>query len=272
MNGLNKITHLLILILIGIASFAFLFTRPKSVVKDVAQTVQESKPDSVKASKEAAHKLSRDSEKLLVSLQAKLIASASKNELLKEIAELYSKESVFDSAGFYFEKIALSKPSVENWTLAGDAYFQGFNLALSPSNMEFLVEKARAAYNKVLALQPADLHAKTNLAMSYVGSDAPMKAITMLREVLDQEPKYIPAIMSLGGLSMQSNQYEKAASRFQNVLQIDPTNVNAKLGLAYSLIELGKKPDAKALLNDVLKQNIDPVMKDEITKTLNSLK
>jgi Flp pilus assembly protein TadD len=135
-----------------------------------------------------------------------------------------------------------------------------------------LVEKARAAYNKVLALQPADLHAKTNLAMSYVGSDAPMKAITMLREVLDQEPKYIPAIMSLGGLSMQSNQYEKAASRFQNVLQIDPTNVNAKLGLAYSLIELGKKPDAKALLNDVLKQNIDPVMKDEITKTLNSLK
>jgi hypothetical protein len=38
------------------------------------------------------------------------------------------------------------------------------------------------------------------------------------------------------------------------------------------LIELGKKPDAKALLNDVLKQNIDAVMKDEITKTLNSLK
>ena len=91
MNGLNKITHLLILILIGIASFAFLFTRPKSVVKDVAQTVQESKPDSVKASKEAAHKLSRDSEKLLVSLQAKLIASASKNELLKEIAEQTAK-------------------------------------------------------------------------------------------------------------------------------------------------------------------------------------
>jgi cytochrome c-type biogenesis protein CcmH/NrfG len=99
-----------------------------------------------------------------------------------------------------------------------------------------------------------------------------MKAITMLREVLDQEPNYVPAIMSLGGLSMQSNQYDKAAARFQNVLKIDPANVNAKLGLAYSLIELDRKLEAKGLLNDVLSQNIDDVMKDEIIKTLNSLK
>lgn len=71
---------------------------------------------------------------------------------------------------------------------------------------------------------------------------------------------------------MQSNQYDKAAVRFQNVLKLDPNNVNAKLGLAYSWIELNKKAEAKALLNDVLSQNIDNVMKDEIVKTLNSLK
>lgn len=272
LNGLNKKTHLVLIILIGIGSFAFLFTRPKSVVKDDAQAVQQSKSDSPATTKEAAHKLSVESEKLLQSLQASLSSSSTKNEVYKKIAELYSKESVFDSAGFYFEKIAQSQSNVENWSNAGDAYFQGFNLALSPANMEFLVEKTRAAYSKVLALQPANLHSKTNLAMSYVNSDSPMKAITMLREVLDQEPNYVPAIMSLGGLSMQSNQYDKAAARFQNVLKIDPTNVNAKLGLAYSLIELDKKSDAKALLNDVLSQNIDDVMKDEIIKTLNSLK
>jgi tetratricopeptide (TPR) repeat protein len=241
-------------------------------VKDVAQTVQESKPGSPNTTKEATHKLSVQSEKLLQSLQASLSSSAAKNEVYKKIAQLYSKESVFDSAGFYFEKTAQNQSNIENWSNAGDAYFQGFNLALSPANMEFLVEKTRAAYSKVLALQPSNLHAKTNLAMSYVGSDSPMKAITMLREVLDQEPNYVPAIMSLGGLSMQSNQYDKAAARFQNVLKIDPANVNAKLGLAYSLIELDRKLEAKGLLNDVLSQNIDDVMKDEIIKTLNSLK
>lgn len=272
MNGLNKTTHLIVILLVSLAGFAFLYTRPKSVVKDDAQTVQQSKKDSTTTSKEAAHKLSDESEKLLSSLQASLSSSSDKNQVFKQIADLYSKESVFDSAGHYLEKIAQAKPSVENWSNVGDAYFQGFNLALSPANMEFLVERARTAYNKVLSLQPANLHAKTNLAMSYVGSDSPMKAITMLREVLDQEPNYIPAIMSLGGLSMQSNQYDKAAARFQNVLKIDPSNVNAKLGLAYSLIELDKKPEAKVLLNDVLSQNIDAVVKDEIIKTLNSLK
>jgi tetratricopeptide (TPR) repeat protein len=272
LNGLNKTTHLIVVLLISLAGFAFLYTRPKSVVKDDAQTVQQSKTDSSTTSKEVAHKLSDESEKNLATLRASLSSSSDKEQIFKQIADLYSKESVFDSAGYYLEKIAEANPSIETWSNTGDAYFQGFNLAISPANMEFLVEKTRNAYNKVLTLQPANLHAKTNLAMSYVGSDSPMKAITMLREVLDQEPNYIPAIMSLGGLSMQSNQYDKAAARFQNVLKIDPTNINAKLGLAYSLIELKKQPEAKLLLNEVLSQDIDAVMKDEITKTLNSLK
>lgn len=269
---MNKKTHLIVIVLLSLACFAFLFTRPKSVVKDKAQTVQQSKSDSVATTKEVAHKLSGDAEKLLKTLQVSLSSATNKNDVYKQIATLYTKESVFDSAGFYFEKIAQNQSTIENWSNVGDAYYQGFNLALNPANMEFLVERSRVAYNKVLAIQPGNLHAKTNLAMSYVGSDSPMKTITMLREVLEQEPNYIPAIMSLGGLSMQSNQYDKAASRFQNVLKIDPSNINAKLGLAYSFIELNKKPEAKVLLNEVLGQNIDSVMKDEITKTLNSLK
>jgi predicted Zn-dependent protease len=99
-----------------------------------------------------------------------------------------------------------------------------------------------------------------------------MKAIKMLREVLDQQPDYVPAMMSLGGLSMESGQFDKAIQRFENVLKVDPKNINAQLGIAYSLIELGKAPEAKNILNKVLKEDIDPIMKDEITKTLNSLK
>ncbi|WP_255068213.1 lipopolysaccharide assembly protein LapB [Lacihabitans sp. LS3-19] len=267
---MNKKKHLLILVLLSIGAFAFLFTRPKSVVKDIDQTVQQNQKEP--SSKEVAHHLSPESEALLESLQQKAQSPKGQLEAFSEIANLYIKESVFDSAGYYFEKIAKTTPSVNNWSNAADAYFQGFNLAISPENLEKLVEKTRACYNEVLKLEAGNLHAKTNLAMSYVGSDNPMKAIGMLREVLDQEPKYIPAIMSLGGLSMQSNQYDKAAVRFSNVLQIDPNNVNAKLGLAYSYIELGKKDEAKAILNQVIALDIDQVMKDEIAKTLNSLK
>jgi FimV-like protein len=270
LNGLNKKKHLLILVVVSIAAFAFLFTRPKSVVKDENQTVQQNQKET--SSKEAAHQLSPEAEALLQRLQQKAKTPSAQLEALSEIANLYVKESVFDSAGYYFEKIAKTSTSVFNWSNAADAYFQGFNLAIKQDNIDKLVEKTRICYNEVLKLEATNLHAKTNLAMTYVGSDNPMKAIGMLREVLDQEPKYIPAIMSLGGLSMQSNQYDKAALRFSNVLQIDPKNVNAKLGLAYSYIELGKKDEAKAILNQVITLDIDQRMKDEIAKTLNSLK
>ena len=270
MNGLNKRIHLLIILLVGAVGTAFLVTRPKSVVKDEAQTVQKNpKPET---QKELGRKLTEEGQKQVSALNQELKSKNNDIAVLEKIADVYLRESIFDSAAYFAEKVAVIKPSVVNWTNTADLYFQAYNLALNPENVERLVEKTRDGYNKVIALEPLNLHAKTNLAMTYVGSDAPMKAIGMLREVLDQEPNYIPAIMSLGGLSMQSTQYDKAAARFLHVIKIRRSNVNAKLGLAYSFIELNKKEEAKILLKEVLNQKIDPTMKDEITKTLNSLK
>ena len=81
LNGLNKKTHLVIIILIGIVGFTFLFTRPKSVVKDDDRTVQQSKSDSVSTTKQAAHNLSANSQKQLQSLQTSLYSSKDKNSI-----------------------------------------------------------------------------------------------------------------------------------------------------------------------------------------------
>ncbi len=243
------------------------------MVKDEVQAVQKKQEDT----KEEVHELalSNEDKTKLSELRIKLASTqnpADQSLVYKDIAELYFAASAFDSSGYYFEKIALLDGSKENWIFAGDAYFQGYNLNLDPSKTQKSLEKCRYCYNKVLSIESNNLHAKTNLAMTFVKTDSPMKAITMLREVLDTNPNYVPAIMSLGGLSMQSNQFDKAVGRFNYVLKIDPTNINAKLGLAYSLIELKKTNQAKTIFNEVLKEDIDKVLKDEITKTLNSLK
>lgn len=273
----NK-NHLLLILGISAVLVVFLATRSKIVVKDEEQAVQKT------SSSQEEHE-DEDSEEhqmaIPLEVQNKVAtfrkelsgASPTKTqELYSNIAQVYVQASVFDSAGYYFEKIAVQSPNKTNWTRVGEAYFQAYNLALSPQKIEVFVEKARNGFNQVLKLDPNDLNAKTNLGMTYVKSDSPMKAIGMLREVLDQNPNYVPAIMSLGGLSMQSNQFDKALIRFQNVLRIEPNNQNAKIGMAYSLIELNRKPEAKKIFEEVLKGDIDPVMKDELTKTLNSLK
>ncbi len=277
LNGFNQKIHLVVILVIALGSTLFLYSRPKVVVKDEEkagkeQTVQQN--NSKDSDSHAVH-LSEEAEKSLSKLNADLKAAkdnSAKTTIYNQIAEVFSKESVFDSAGHYLVKIAELSPTEANWERAGDTYYQAYSLALSGNKIEQSIEKTRFCYNKVLALDPQNLHAKTNLAMTYVTSDSPMTAIGMIREVLDTDPNYIPALMSLGALSMQSNQFEKAAGRFNQVLKINPANTNAKLGLAYSLIELDKKDEARKIFNDVLKEDIDKVLRDEVTKTLNNLK
>lgn len=272
MNGLNQKKHLFGVLFLGLVALVFLATRPKTVVKKEVQAVQSQNSEKSKTVENQPHRLSAENSQRLEDLKKQLTAAQNKNEILGQIAQVFLNESVFDSAGVYFETIANTDGSLKNWSNAGDAYFQAFNIALTQQKVEKNAEKARFCYQKVLEMAPQNLHVKTNYAMTFVKSESPMKAITMLREVLDQQPDYIPAMMSLGGLSMESGQYEKAVQRFENVLKIDPNNVNAKLGIAYSSIELGKTSVAKDILTQVLKSDIDPIMKDEITKTLNSLK
>lgn len=280
MGGFNKKTHLIVLIAVVFALTAFLFYRPKFVVKDT-EKAQRDKPaqsqekTEVGSSKEEKHQdvhLSDNAKTDLAKLAEQLKGNSKKTDVLYQIGMVYANESVYDSAGHYFEKIAQINPNAESWTNTGDAYFQAMSLALNPQNIEKLVLKTRTAYNNVLKIKENDLHAKTNLAMTYVDSDSPMQAIAMLRSVLDADPNYEPAIMSLGGLSMRSNQYDKAVGRFRHVLKINPNNINAKLGLAYSLIELDQKDEAKKLLESVKNEKIDPILKDEITNALNKLK
>ncbi len=268
MCGLSKEIKLLVFSILAIFAVVFLYTRPKVVIKDDAQTTQKTN-EKTAPPKESVHVLSE-------SLKTKLLSIRNSKEteqvIFDKIGAAFAEESVFDSAGYYFEKLVKLENSLPNTIKAADMYNQALSLSLDPVKAEQYAEKARTYYGQAMALEPGNLYAKTNLASTYVKSQTPMKAITMLREVVDTNPNYIPAILSLGGLSMQSNQYDKAVLRFQKVLTLDPNNVNAKLGLAYSYLETNKKAEAKAIFETLLKSNINQVMKDEVTKTLNTLK
>ena len=82
----------------------------------------------------------------------------------------------------------------------------------------------------------------------------------MIREVLKKEPENTFAIMSLGKLSIQSGQYDKAIERFKQLLEIQKDNVEAKFLLAVSFGETGKKEDALKLLEEIKKTSKDPAV------------
>jgi uncharacterized protein HemY len=271
----------LIIIVAAIALTGFLYYRPTVVVKNEAKSNRDKVADNKGPAAADNHKddiatqapkLTPEQEKQIADLKQKLATATDKKAVYNQLAETFALGNRFDSAAVYIEKIALAAPSTENWMRAGDAYLQAYNLALKPENIEYLANKTRNAYHKVLEKSPRQLQAKTNLAMTYVQTDSPMQAIMMLREVLAEEPNYEPALMNLGVLSMQSNQYAKAADRFRQVLRINPSNANAQFGLGYSLLELGEKDQAKKILLDLKEKVKDPTLLQELNKTLESIK
>lgn len=275
--------HFIILIVLAVALTGFLFSRPKVVVKDETKANRDKPTQQAAASAsedkhdEEQHvmKLSAEQQKQVDNFKAKLASAtdnAQKAKLLTEIAEVFAQGGRVDSAAKYIEQIAVMESNPSNWKKAGDTYFQAFNLALRQENMSALAEKTRMCYQKVLDSNPRDLAAKTNIAMTYVGSETPMQAIMTLREVLEEDPNYVPALMNMGVLSMQSNQYDKAMERFRSVLRIDPNNINAEFGLGYSLMELDRKDDARKVFQDLKTKVKEPTLVEEVNKTLENLK
>ena len=272
--------QLIIILLLAIGASVFLYTRPKVVIKDEQGANRDQATDqqagvSVPEGEEShSPTLSEAGRTTLLKLKTQLATTSGETSIaiLEEIAELFVEGDIADSAAYYFEKVADISPTETNWLRAADAYFQAYNLALRSQNVSKFAEEAQQAYKKVLAQSPNNLHAMTNLGMTYVTSASPMQAIGMLRQVLEINPDYEPALMNMGVLSLQSNQYDKAANRFRQVLRVNPGNHNAQLGLAYSLIELKQTEEAKGLLNDLLNEDVEPGLKQEVEKTLQNLK
>jgi thioredoxin-like negative regulator of GroEL len=263
-GGLKPKNHFLIVLGIGSLISLGLYTLPKTLVSNESKT--STQPASTTAKGHIALSEKQRSELLVIRT-----SNGSELSKIENLSNYFSTQNIFDSAGYYAGLFAENDPTEEKWLKSADLYYQAYSLSLNPLTREELAESTRLSYQKVLELNPNQLHAKTNTAMTFATSGSPMQTIMMLRQVLEQAPRYVPAIMSMGALSMQSGQYEKAVERFNQVLSIDKNNINAKLGLAYSWIETGKVPEAKKLLEEISSFDVGEVLKNEISNTLKSL-
>ena len=168
------------------------------------------------------------------------------------LAKAYKIVGKLDSLAKYTEIKAIENPSLENYLIAGDGYYQAFNFAVDQTKREFLAVKAQDYYTRVLKENPSLLDVKSKLAMTYVSGSDPMQGITMLREIIAADPNNELTIYNLGMLSISSGQFEKAIDRFEDLKRLDPKNPEAHFYLGYCLFELGKTEESKPYFQRVL--------------------
>ena len=166
----------------------------------------------------------------------------------------------FDSAGYYLTTVAEAKPAEKAWQRAADAYYQAFTFATTPERREQLGKQARDLYDKVLADNPRNLDAKTNLGMAYMSSDNPVKGIELMREVLEADPKNQKVLYNLGILAIQSGQFDRAAERLGQLVEINPQSVEGQFYLGVSLARLRRTAAAEAAFAKAKSLSNDPAL------------
>ena len=196
----------------------------------------------------------------------------SKLALYKQLALKWDDVNVAIPSAFYKELVAQTESSYENWVLAGDQLTTAYQTTQDSTTQPALVQKAISAYQAALKLNPASLNAKTGLGTAYVsGTPNPMQGITLLLEVVKQDPKNIKANTNLGLFAMRSGQFDKAVTRFKTVIEQKP-DPEAWFYLATSYENLGQNKDAILAFEKSKELAANPGLSNFVDQKIKALK
>lgn len=241
------------LVLVG-----FLFTReikglvkPKEETKEMpAAAANNTAPELniIEVSNTAKNLISTASTKEISAIESAYM-SASGIEKAKKATILAQKWNDLEQAipsAMYLEVVATSEPSSTNWLAAGDRYLKAFDN--TPEDNEIrntLLQKANVSFKNSLALDSSLTDAKTGLGVTIVnGAGAPMEGIALLMDVVKKDPKNLKANMNLGLFAIKSGQFDKAITRFNDVISNIGATPEAYFYLATAYESLNKKNEA----------------------------
>jgi tetratricopeptide (TPR) repeat protein len=204
-------------------------------------------------------------------VQLKSASNDEKLELYKKLAQQWDDVNLTTPSSLYYELIANEEPNFDTWLKAGDkltdAYQQSMDTLIQPA----LVEKAISSYKNADKFKPNTLAVKTGLGIAYVsGTPNPMQGITLLLDVVKQEPKNLKANLNLGLFSMKSGQFDKAVERFKTVIEIAPS-AEAWFYLASSYESMDRNADAIAAYLKTKEIAADPNMSQFVDRKINEL-
>jgi tetratricopeptide (TPR) repeat protein len=264
----------IIIIITGVISVILLFNLPKVIVK-TDKKLEEAKPEKEASSDEHTdlnehHKaeLSEKEANAISSLRNSLNTVSNKEKrsnFADSLVKAFRKVYQYDSAAKYSELFSEMKPNSKNWESTADLFIEAANFAENEKRSIFN-EKARLYYNKILEKSPDNYEVKSKLAMTYVGGDNPMQGIKILRDILKADAKNESALYSLGILSIQSGQHDKAVKRFEELLEVNPKHATGQFYLGVAWANLGDNSKAIEAFKKAKQLDTDP----EFTATVDS--
>lgn len=175
-------------------------------------------------------------------------------------------------AAWYHRKIAELKNTDSSWYENGMRFEKAYAFLLHQSHRQKAFEMATVSFEKALTLNPNMVRAKIKLGSLLLEGGEPMKGIGMLREIAEKYPDNIEVQLALGFASVKSAQYDKALTRFANVLSIDSAYYDAWVYLANTYEMMGDTVNAIKHYTIYEIKNEDTLVKREVKKYIKKFK
>ena len=197
--------------------------------------------------------------------------SATMSPLYDSLASVWKEHKQLPMAAWATGEAARLAHSEKKLTFAAQIFLDlAHREGQDPPVQLWEAQQAAHLFDEAILINPANDTLKLGLAASYIeGTGETMKGVGILREITAKEPDNIPANLMLGGLSIQSGQWDKAIARYETILKREPNNREALYfgGVAYK--GKGDLSTAKALFEKVKKVVNDPAFSKEVDGLMN---
>ncbi len=179
---------------------------------------------------------------------------------------------------WYRAEAARLENSEKNLTFAAHLLLDSLREETNGLIRQWEALQAKELFERALKINPNNDSSKVGLGTVYLFggiSETPMQGIQMIREVTSRDSTNVYGQMMLGYGSALSGQYDKATDRFEKVLAIDKTNMEAvlmliRIGEAYE--KEGKTKEAVSLYEKalpLLREDWKPELKKRIEELKN---
>jgi len=191
----------------------------------------------------------------------------------KDLAEFWEAQKEMNISAYYYKKAALLENTEKSLTFAGRLFVALLQRTNEAEVRKWQALEAMECLNRVLEMNPSSVEAKVALANCYTdGTGETMKGVGLLREVAATDSNNVPANMLLGKLSIQSQQWDKAITRFERVLSQENKNLEAMYFLAQAYNGNKNYEKAIELLERCKKLETNPEFIAEIDKEIQKMK
>jgi len=195
-----------------------------------------------------------------------------KTEQARVLAQKWDDVEQSGPSAMYLEVVAQKEQTLNNWLVTGDRFLKAFDNSRDSLLQPALLKKANNAYANAVKIDSANSDAKTGLGITIVdGMGMPMQGIAMLMDVVKKDPENLKANMSLGTFAIKSGQFDKAITRFNNIISIKPSP-DAYFYLATAYENLGRNAEAVDAYEKSKKLAANPTLSKFIDKKVLELK